>query len=138
MLLLSFFGMILLCIWVLLLFIPYDKWYNVHRWQDSKHSTAYLFKLLSRQFLSNFSKISLDAYLIFLLNQQGWKISSANHGAKHWKLWFFCIISTTLTKTGGGGTGCFVLQAAVPVLCWHFFNLNEKIIVKKKFFIFNS
>ena len=96
-----------------------------------------------------------------LLNQQGWEISSANHGAKHWKILFFCIISTTLTKAGGGGTGCLFyrktlqvsnfpasnfprklehkLQAAVPVLCWCFFNLTEKTIVKKKqFFIFNS
>ena len=31
------------------------------------------------------------------------------------------------------------LQAAIPALCWYFFNLNEKTIVKKKnIFIFNS
>ena len=39
-LLLSSFGMILLCISVLLLLIPHAKWYNVHRCRDSKHSTV--------------------------------------------------------------------------------------------------
>ena len=61
---------------------------------------------------------------------------------------FFCIISTALAETGGGGAialfhrktlqVCFmkirILQAAVPVLCWYFFNLNEKRVVKKEIF----
>ena len=52
-----------------------------------------------------------------------------------------------------GGLLCFVgklckyvsekleykLQVTVPVLCWYFFNLNEKTLVKKEnFFGFNS
>ena len=56
------------------------------------------------------------------------------------------IISTTLTKTGGewqvalfDSKSKYVsvklehkLQAVSPVLCWYFFNLNEKTVVKKR------
>ena len=60
---------------------------------------------------------------------------------------FFCIISTALTETGVEerllyfiGKLCkhvsgkleYKLQAAVPVLYWYFFNLNEKTVVKKE------
>ena len=67
---------------------------------------------------------------------------------------FFCIISTALTEQKLGVEGrllyfmgklCkyvsgkleYKLQVAVPVLCWYFFNLNEKTVgIKGIFFRF--
>ena len=74
---------------------------------DAKiQSTAlHLFELLSRHSfmgilqksqINYFSKTSLDGYFeltsdisLKSVPQQGWKIRSAHHGAKHWKIWFY-------------------------------------------------
>ena len=101
------------------------------------------------------SKASADGYFnltsdIFLKSvlQPCWKIRRPNHRAKQWKIWSFLHDFNNLrwtTKTGDGGAGWCIcsktlqfsgklkrkLQAAVPVLCWYFFNLNEITVVKK-------
>ena len=82
------------------------EWYNLHKSRDSKHSPAPNRTLITP--LDGFFK--LTGYIsLKSVPQQGWKIKRENHGTKHLKIFFFCIISTTLTKTGGGGTGCFIL-----------------------------
>ena len=75
--------------------------------------TVNFLEILEKSQINYFSKRSLDGYFNLSCNislksvpQQGWKIRRARHGAKHWKIWFFCIISTTtLTKAGCGGRG---------------------------------
>ena len=63
--------------------------------------------------INYFSKSSFDAYFKLTgdisLKLARLKNQSANHGAKHRKIWFFCIIATTLTKIGFGEAGCFIL-----------------------------
>ena len=112
--------------------------------------------ILRKSQINYFSKTSLDGQFMLISDifvksvpQQGWKIMRANHGAKHWKIWLFCLILTALTKAEGGGRllhfigklckyvsgkSEYELQAAVLVLCWYFFNLNEKTVVKKEIF----
>ena len=115
----------LLCTSLYLLSVPHAKWYNVHRSTEVQSTALHLMELLSINFLgilqnlqiNYFSKTSLGGYFkltsdIFLesVRQQGDKIRRENHRPKHWKIWFFCMISTNLAKTGGGGVGCFILQ----------------------------
>ena len=118
-----------------------------------QNTALHLFELLSTQFLRYSPKIRNQLFLETFLDvcyfsfksvpQQGWKIWRVHHEAKHWKIWFFSIASTTFTKVEGrvvSGKLEHKLQAAVPGFCWYFFNLNEKTVMKKKinFFIFNS
>ena len=150
--------MILRCIWVLLLFIPYDKWCNVHRWQDSKYITASFRTLEQTIFLGIFQK----PLWMLTLSQQVISLKSARLKNQQRKPWcktlenmIFLYYFNNFNKNCGWRAGllCFIgklckqvpgkledkLQAAVSVLYWYFFNLNEKTIVKKKyFFIFNS
>ena len=56
--------------------------------------------------------VTLSCQVIFLLNQchsmaenSGGQTMGQNTGKSD----FFCIISTILTKNGGGGAGCFIL-----------------------------
>ena len=92
-----------------LLFNPHAKWYNVHR-NDN------FLGILRNLEVNYFSKTSLVGSFkmksdisLKSVPQQGGKITRANHRAKHGKIRFFCMISTTLTKTGGGGGHCFIL-----------------------------
>ena len=131
---LSFFGVMFFCILVLSPLIPHLKWYNEHLCRDLKQSTA-LFELLSRvdnffgilrkPQINYFSKTAFDGYFMLTsgisvksVPQQGWKFRRANHGAKHWKIWFFCIISTALTETGGGEAIALFYRKTLQVCFW--------------------
>ena len=118
--------------------------------------------VLRKSQINYFSKTSLNGYFkltsdipVKSVLQQGWKIKRENHGAKHWKIWFFFHYFNSFNKSCGwrGGLLYFIgklckyvsgkleykLQTAVPVLWWCFFNLNEKTVVKnEKKIVFNS
>ena len=74
--------------------------------------------ILQKSQINYFSKTSLDGYFklksdisLKSVPQHGWKVMRPHHEAKQWKIYiYFCIISTTLTKTEGGGEDCFILQ----------------------------
>ena len=108
-LLLSLSDMILLYNSVLLLFIPHVKWYNVHR-AEIQSTVLHLIEILSRQFLGNSPKIANQ--MIFLLDQCHSKVEKSGGKTMEQntrKSDFFCMISTTLTKTRDAGAGCFIL-----------------------------
>ena len=88
-------------------------------------STApHLVKLSSRKFLGNSLKITNHLFFKNLLNRyfkiisnislksvphQSWNIRRANHGAKHWKIWFFLYDINNLNKNEERGASLFVL-----------------------------
>ena len=113
--LLSLFGMILLCASVLLLFIPHAKWCSVPRDRDSKYSTAsYFLGILKKLQINDFSKT------YFLSNQfhtkvekTGWQTMGQNTGKSA-----FLYDFNNFSKTGGGGVGCFIYSKTLRVRSW--------------------
>ena len=82
--------------------------------------------ILRKPQINYFSETSLDGYFMLTSDisaksvpQQGWKIRRANHSAEHWKSdFFFCIISTALTETGGGVAIAFFYRKTLQVCLW--------------------
>ena len=105
---------LLLCTSLLLLFIPRAKWYNVHRSRNSKHGNA-PYRTISWEFSKNYKSAIFQKPLwmvTFLLKQWHRRLKDQvgeTMGQNIGKYDFFCMISTTLTKTGGGEVTCFIL-----------------------------
>ena len=57
-------------------------------------------------------------FLLYQCHSKVEKIRRANHSAKQWKICFFCIISTALTETGGGGAIALFYRKTLQVCFW--------------------
>ena len=79
-----FFGMILRCIWLLLLFIPYHKWCNVHSMPSFKAQHCIFSNSSVDNFLGNFSKTSLHAYFKLTSDISLKSAKLKNHQRKPW------------------------------------------------------
>ena len=125
--LLSLFGLILLCTSVVLLFIPLANDMTCTKAEIQGNNTAPFWtpeSTICWKFSENYFKSTIFQKLlwmvtvwevIFLLNLARLKNQEGkNHEAKNWKIWFSCMIATTLAKTsaktGFRWAGCFILQ----------------------------